>query len=411
MRILLINKYHYLKGGAERAYFDTAQVLTDAGHEVAFFSMADDRNEPTPWSQYFVERVEYGDEGQQSWWRKFRLAAKIIWNREAQKKLDQLLREFRPDVAHLHNIYHQLSPSIIWTLKRQSVPMVMTLHDYKLVCPNYSLFVRGKIWEASKPNHYFHCVSDRCVKDSSLKSLVCTLEAYVHRWLGTYGHVDRYIAPSRFLIEKFREFCFAQPIEYVPQPLVPFPERTAALIVQESPFVFVGRLSVEKGVDVAIRAMAAYDGPSRLVIVGDGPARDSLEALVSVLGLTDRVEFLGAKYGDELEGVVRSAKAVIVPSVWYENMPYTVLEALGRGKWVIASRSGGIAERIVDGVNGALFTVGDVPELTEKLRLVERTAFDTEAARKLLDDLRPEAYLHGLESVYVACRHQSDLTT
>ena len=146
MKILLINKYHYLKGGAERAYFDMARILVERGHEVAFFSMHDPNNVSTTWERYFVESVDYGALDL-SLVERLRMAGRILWNHEANRKLAALLQEFQPDIAHAHNIYHQLSPSILWTLRKHGVPIVMTLHDYKVISPNYSLFVRGQIWD------------------------------------------------------------------------------------------------------------------------------------------------------------------------------------------------------------------------------------------------------------------------
>jgi glycosyltransferase involved in cell wall biosynthesis len=403
MKILLINKYHYLRGGAERAYFDTAQILREAGHEVAFFSMQHPKNEPTPWGEYFVEGVEYGDE-HYGWWQKLKIVCKIVWNFEAQKRLEQLIRAFQPDVAHVHNIYHQLSPSLLWTLKKHKIPTVMTLHDYKLVCPNYNLFAQGKIWERSKPRKFYRCAADACVKDSRLKSLVCTAEAYVHQWLGSYALVDKFIAPSRFLIKKFQEFEFPHLIEYVPQPLVPFPQVTdqEKLVKSDAPFVFVGRLSEEKGADVALRAFARSQGASLFWVVGSGPAEQQLRQLAEELKVEERVRFWGAQYGEDLEKIFRQAKAMVVPSVWYENMPYVVLETMARGKVVIASDIGGIGERIQDGVNGFLFPAGDVARLAECFAQVEKmdTAQLGRAAREMVADLQPEAYLKCLMEVY-----------
>jgi hypothetical protein len=140
MRVLLINKFHYLKGGAERAYFDTAHILAENGHSVAFFAMEHPDNFETPWSRFFVSGVDYHDAAA-GLWSKLRAALRILWNSEAATKLDALIGEFKPEVAHLHNTYHQLSPSILWTLRKHGVRIVMTLHDYKLISPNYSLLV------------------------------------------------------------------------------------------------------------------------------------------------------------------------------------------------------------------------------------------------------------------------------
>jgi glycosyltransferase involved in cell wall biosynthesis len=403
MKILLVNKYHYLRGGAERAYFDTAAILEEAGHETAFFSMRHPQNRSTPWERYFVDQVEYDDDGR-SFWTKLSMAARILWNFEAQRKLDRLISDFRPDVAHLHNIYHQLSPSILWTLKRRGVPVVMTLHDYKLVSPNYNLFSEGRIWEESRPGKYYRCVADRCVKGSFLKSLVCAVEAYLHRFLDSYGQADVFLSPSRFLAGKFREFGWKHPIEYVPQPLLPFPDSVPGWTETSSsdaPFVFVGRLSEEKGVDRAIEAMRHYRGKSSLLIIGSGPDESRLRALAKSLGVEGRTDFLGAKYGEERERIVRLAKAVVIPSLWYENMPYVLLEALGAGRPVVASRLGGMAERIKEGVNGFLVDPGDAHAIAGGMEKVDDLVRknDTDLFR-FICDLDPGSYRKKLESIY-----------
>jgi glycosyltransferase involved in cell wall biosynthesis len=401
MRILLINKYHYMRDGSTRAYFDTAHILREAGHEVAFFSMRHPQNEPTPWEQYFVDQVDYTDTEGPSLREKLRIVMRMIWNREAQRQLDRLIEEFQPEVAHLHNVYHQLSPAIIRTLHQHGIPMVMTLHDYKLVSPNYNLFVRGRIWEGSKPRRYWRCVADRCVRDSYLASFVCTVEAYLHRWFGTYGLVDHFIAPSHFLIDTFHDFGWERVIQHVPQPLRPFPQAEASPVsAPDAPYIFLGRLSPEKGVSVAIEAMHSYTGPSSLWIVGTGPEEARLREQASDLG--ERVKFWGHLSGDALRDTLSQAKALILPSVWYENMPYVMLEALGAGRPVIASRLGGIVERITDGVNGSLFEAGDAQSLVEQMSRLETTDSTALSRRAYasIADLTPEQYLTTLEQIY-----------
>lgn len=395
MKILLINKYHFLKGGAERAYFDTARILSERGHTVIFFSMQHPDNEPTKWSRFFVPQVEYLDETLPIL-SKIRLAFKIIWNREAQLHLEQLLREECPDIAHIHNIYHQLSPSIFWTLKKHGIPMVMTLHDYKMVSPNYSLFVRGKIWEHTSG---IRCIIDRCVKDSRIRSAVCAVEQWLHQWLGSYHSIQHFLAPSHFLIEKVQSLGFTSSIEYLPQPLLPFPppphiEKSA------SPYLYVGRLSAEKGLRIILEAFRELP-QERLDIVGDGPERYQLEAFVKNNKLQN-ISFHGTVYGTELDALRRHAKAILIPSEWYENMPYTLLEALGAGKTVIAARIGGIAERITHGKNGFLFAPGNTHELIAILRnLSSASARDIEeAAYTSIQDLQPAIYAERLESIY-----------
>lgn len=394
MRVLLINKFHYQKGGAERAYLDTAHILTENGHQVAFFSMAHPDNLDTPWSRFFVSQIDYHDAGA-GLWSKLRAAARIIWNHEAAKKLEALIAEFKPEVAHLHNTYHQLSPSIIWTLRKHGVRIVMTLHDYKLISPNYSLLVRGEIWDHTSG---FRAIFDRAVQDSYPKSLVCAVEHWFHAAIGSFGNVDAFIAPSRFLIDKFHAVGFPYPITHVVQPIRPFP--SVPTNVGGEYFLYIGRLSVEKGVTTLIDAWETLQGTALLKIVGSGPEESILrERAKSIPG----VEFLGYQTGDEWERTLSGAKALIVPSIWYENMPYVVLEALSRGKPVIATRLGGVPERIREGENGWLFEPGHSDDL---VRAVQHCLLQSDpknigvAAYESVADARPEAYYEALLSIY-----------
>lgn len=412
MRILLVNKYHYLRGGAERAYLDMAEILTAAGHEVAFFSMEHPKNLPTVWDKYFVSGVEYGDDAHLGLLDKIRAVLRLWWNKEAQTKLSALIRDFRPDIAHLHNIYHQISPSILWTLKKHNIPMVMTLHDYKLICPNYSLFAHGHVWEKSKQFKYYACVLDKCVKDSYLKSFICTFEAYLHRILGSFRKIDIFVSPSHFLMSKFREFGFKGDVRYIPQPIIDTWEDARQMISSEdssrinnAPFVFFGRLSGEKGIDVAIRAMTHYKGNSLLHIIGSGPEEELLKHLAKEIGVEDRVMFLGPKYGEELNNALHKAKAIILPSVWYENMPYVLTESFALGKIVVASRMGGMTERINDGENGFLFASGDEKDLALKMLAADLLS---DKERKRIEECAKQSnvlfsrgkYLENLESLY-----------
>lgn len=394
MRILLINKFHYLKGGAERAYFDTARILTENGHSVAFFAMEHPENQATEWSRFFVSQVDYHDHSAR-FAAKLRAAASIIWNHEAAQKLEALIAEFKPEVAHLHNTYHQLSPSILWTLKKHGVRVVMTLHDYKLISPNYSLLVRGKIWDHTSG---WRAIFDRAVKNSYLKSLICAVELWLHRLIGSYRHVNAYLAPSHFLIEKFRSAGFPYPITHVVQPILPFPASPTR--AGGDYLLYIGRLSKEKGVETLIDACGTLQGQVALKILGNGPEEAHLrERAKHIPG----IEFLGYQTGEAWERALTGAKALVVPSIWYENMPYVVLEALSRGKPVIATRMGGVPERIREGENGWLYDPGDVPGLVrsiQKLLLSPDVERLSQAAYASVADARPEQYYQKLLSVY-----------
>lgn len=369
MKVLLVDKYHRQYAGPQRLYFDTAKLLRDAGHQVAFFAMEHPKNESTEWSRYFVKQVEYEGSQKLSLFEKCTMALNIIFNFSAKRKMEALIDDFKPDVAHLFVTYHQLSPSIIWALKKKKVPIVMTLCDYKLVSPNYSLFVRGKVWEHSSG---FRCLLDRCVKDSYAKSLVCVIEQWLHTFLGTYGKVDVYIGLSQFLIDTFKRLHFPYPIMLLPQPLLPLPD-TSLLLPEKSgkQFLYFGRLSGEKGIATLIRAFGELSNGETLSIVGFGPEEAYLKRLTKELYLEEKVRFLGPVYGDDLQQLLRAAKAVVVPSEWYENTPYALLETLASGTPVIAARSGSLPERVQDGYNGFLFEAGNAHDLAEKIRLLE----------------------------------------
>ncbi|MFZ1655048.1 MAG: glycosyltransferase [Candidatus Moraniibacteriota bacterium] len=394
MRVLLINKFHYLKGGAERAYFDTAHILAENGHSVAFFAMEHPDNFETPWSRFFVSNVDYHDAAA-GLWSKLRAALRILWNHEAATKLDALIEEFKPEVAHLHNTYHQLSPSILWTLRKHGVRIVMTLHDYKLISPNYSLLVRGRIWDHTSG---LRAIIDRAVQDSYLKSAVCAVEKWLHAAIGSFHLVDVYIAPSRFLIEKFHAAGFAYPITHVVQPIQPFP--TAPVPTVRKHLLFIGRLSKEKGVATLIDACGLMAGAVPLKIIGTGPDETMLrERARSISG----VEFLGYQTGEAWEQSIQGARALVVPSIWYENMPYVVLEALSRGIPVIASNLGGVPERIQEGENGFLFEPGNTEDLVRAIRkLIEYSDPVTlsQRAYESVADARPEAYYQAIKRLY-----------
>jgi len=148
MKILIVNSFNFLKGGSDRAALDMLKILEDHGHEVAYFSTIHPDNYPSKWSKYFVKYYDLNSS--HGWMSKIKIVLRIWYNFEARKKIRALIRDFKPDIAHLHNIYHHLSPSVISELKKHKIPVVKTLHDYKLISPNYYLFLDGKIWEKTK---------------------------------------------------------------------------------------------------------------------------------------------------------------------------------------------------------------------------------------------------------------------
>ncbi len=400
MKILLINNYHYLRGGSERAYFDTAKILEENGHEVAFFSTKNKNNFPTKWEKFFVSSNDF--EEKMSWTKKLKFLAAGFYNFEAKRSLEELLKEFKPDIAHLHNIYHHLSPSVIDVLKSNEIPTVMTLHDYQLISPNYNLFANGKIWEASKPDKYWRCVADRCIKNSFWKSLLATVEAYFYKWFGFYENINLFISPSRFLIEKFKEFGFKKKIIYLPNPLS-VEKKNVAVESDQSYILYYGRLSAEKGIEDLLSAYSKLDAKIKLKIAGVGPLQKTLEERIKKERISG-VEFLGHLDGKELQRAIVGAEFIVVLSRWYENAPYSVLESLALGKIVLASDLGGLPELIKDGENGFLFSAGNIEDLSVKMKYIishpELKEKIAPAAVVSVSANNPKEYYENLMKIY-----------
>ncbi|OGI26442.1 MAG: hypothetical protein A3J76_00605 [Candidatus Moranbacteria bacterium RBG_13_45_13] len=372
MKILLINKFYHDKGkagGVGRHILELQKLLEKNGHEVIPFAMRQKETEPNDYLEFFPEEFELGE-------IKFNFKGlknvfKIFYNREAVRKLERIVRKTKPDVAHIHNIYHHLSPAILPVLKKYRIPVVMTVHDYKLICPNYLLFSKGKVCEKCANGKYYKCFTNKCVKNSYAASLVLTLEAYFVKVRKYYqNNVDLFIVPSRFMREKIIENGFdGEKIRYLPN----FFETARSGIENnnvrtEKYFLYFGRLSKEKGVDVLIKSLRYVDLKDyKLKIAGSGSEKRNLKSLAKSIGSEDKVEFLGYQSGKKLNDLISAADFVAVPSVWYENAPYSILESYAFGKPVIGARIGGIPELIKQNETGATFECGDERDLAEKI--------------------------------------------
>jgi glycosyltransferase involved in cell wall biosynthesis len=375
MRVILANKYWYLKGGAERYTFELAKLLERHGDRVVPFAMRDPRNAPSKWSRQFVSPVEtarlrYG-------WQGLRTAGRMLWSFEAAGKFRTLVRETRPDVLHAQNLYHQISPSVLAEARKLGLPAVMTLHDYHLISPNYGMFAGGRVVEPWKAHPYLDTFARRLIGGSWPASALSAFEGWLHERLRVYGKVAKFIAPSEFLKRKCVEYGVAEErIEVVPHFIDLAGKRVHD--ASERRVAAVGRLSPEKGLDTLVRAAKSVPDV-RVVIVGDGPDRGRLEALAKELG-AGNVEFMGALHGEALEREIGRARALVIPSLSYEVFGLTALEAYALGKPVIASRIGGLPEVVRDGGTGLLFRPGDPHDLAAK---IERLCAEESRARDL----------------------------
>jgi glycosyltransferase involved in cell wall biosynthesis len=366
MKILLVNKFNFLGGGADKYFLDLAGVLESKGHEVIKFCMQHPKNMPDKNEKYFVSYVDIGQKGTIN---KLRYAGRILYSFEAKKKFDELLNKEKPDLIHIHNIYHQISPSILSVAKKHKIPVVMHLHDYKLVSPNYSLFSHGKIDTASVGGHYMQTFFKKSFNNSYLQSLLVAKEMYLHHtFLKIYKrNINYYIAPSEFM----RDFVTkagvsAERVIHIPY-FVKNIENDIPNYEPGKEFLYYGRLSEEKGIEVLLQSLALVPS-AYLKIIGEGKQRAALEKLTAELGLTERVKFIGALYNDDLKKEISSSLAVIVPSVWSEVFGLVNVEAAALGKLVIASDIGGIKETVRPDISAWLFKAGDVNALAVYLQ-------------------------------------------
>lgn len=364
-KLLSINNYNYARGGAEVVFLEHNRLFENLGWDVLSFCMQHPNNLPSDWDRYFVDEIEFGND--YSLLEKLKLAPKTIYSFEAKRKMRQLLLEQRPDIAHAHNIYHHISPSILKTLRDHNIPTVLTLHDLKIACPAYKMLSDNRVCEKCKGGSYEQVLKNRCLKGSLALSAVAWLEARIHAFLATYKEcVTQFVVPSRFYIEKFVEWGWPEEsFSYVPN----FVD-SATLKPEFTPgeyILYFGRLSEEKGLHTLVNAVAAT--ASKLVVVGTGPSEAEIKALVEQKQAN--VVFTGYQSGKKLHELIAGSRAVVLPSEWYENAPISVMEAYALGKPVIGADIGGIPELIEHNHSGLIFTSGSVEALAESINSIE----------------------------------------
>lgn len=365
MRIILINKFLYPKGGDAIVTLATGELLRAHGNEIIFWGMRSEEDPSYPHQDIFVDEVDlnFSDDIKQQ----IKIAGNMLYSLEAKSKAEKLIQRIgKPDIVHLHNFAHQISSSILHVFKKNKIPCVMTMHDYKLVCASYSMLAHGKICEKCADGAYINCFREGCVKNSKAKSLLNTLEMYLHhKILHIYDLIDVFVSPSQFLKDKLLEMGFKRQIEVLPNFVNPddfIPQYQAT----EQSICYVGRLSKEKGVATLINAMKILPD-IQLKIIGDGPIRLELKNKCRNENVSN-VIFHGYKTGKNLKKEIRDSLFLVIPSECYENNPRSVIEAFALGKPVVGARIGGIPELVRDHETGLTFDPGNAHDLADKIR-------------------------------------------
>jgi glycosyltransferase involved in cell wall biosynthesis len=367
MRILFCNKYNFSFSGTEVYLLELMDLLRSQGHEVALFSMADPQGLVSAPVEHLAPFIEF--KGEHSWWEKAQLAGHAIYSTGVRRKIRMLIAEFRPDIAHVRNIYHHLSPSILWELHAHEIPVLYHINDFKLICPAYNLVARGQICEQCHGGEFWHVIRNRCCLGQPGAAAVLAVEAYVHKWLRTYETcVSRIVAPSHFARRKLVENGWEEDRVEVLYHFQRVPQGEPSAVAEDAPIMYFGRLSPEKGLVSLLQAMSNMPSVP-LLIAGEGPQKEELQQIARSLGLS-QVKFLGHLQREELDRLLSASRFTVLPSLAYETLGKSILESYAWGRPVVASDLGSRRELIVPGKTGLLYPAGNAERLAEAISLL-----------------------------------------
>ncbi len=359
MKILMVNKFLYPRGGSESYMLSLGEHFQKLGHEVEYFGMYDDKNTVGNSAGKYTQNMDFHSKAI----GRFLYPFKIIYSLEARKKIMQVIDDFKPDIVHMNNINFQLTPSIIYGIKKKGIPLVQTVHDYQMICPNHLLynFDKNSPCEKCVKGAYINCIKNKCIHGSAVKSILGVIEARLYSWLRTYKKVDLFVCPSNFLESKL--LAAKKYYKDKTKTIHNFINKEtfqASGRKEENYIVFVGRLSKEKGtryIAETARLLPEYT----FKVAGNGPDEDVLKNIPNV-------ELAGFLTGEKLTELIKNAKALLLPSVCYENCPLSILEAHSMGVPVITMNSGGMAELVKDGVTGTLVNKPTPEEIAQKIK-------------------------------------------
>ena len=402
MRILFCNKYNFPFSGTEVYLFELMEMLRQQGHAVALFAMDDPRGSGS-FQSYSAPRIDFKSPTSPA--SQLRLAVHALYSRSARKSIRRAIDEFHPDIAHVRNIYHHLSPSILWELRQQRVPVLYHVNDFKLLCPNYNLVADGRPCERCHDGKFHNVLFQRCYPGGRARAAVLAAEAYLHRWLRTYEKcVDQILAPSRFVLDKMVTSGWpSDRIEVLPhfQNVSPQAPPEAA---KDAPILYFGRLSEEKGLFDLLQAMRQL--PSiRLNLAGQGPLGPRLEEESVRQHRMSNVAFVGHLQGAALEKLIADSSFTVFPSRAYETLGKTILESYDLGRAVIASDLGSRREFVRNGKTGLLYEPGNIAQLIAAIALLHENpglaaSLGSNGREFVIENHSPQRHLEVLTDLY-----------
>ena len=359
MKILMVNKFLYPRGGSESYMLYLAEHLKKMGHEVEYFGMYDENNTVGNSKGLYTQNMDFHSKGL----ARFLYPFKIVYSLESKRKIMQVIDDFKPDIVHMNNINFQLTPSIIYGVKKKGIPLVQTVHDYQMICPNHLLynFDKNVPCEKCTGGSHINCVKNKCIHGSKIKSIIGVIEAKFYRILKTYKKVDLFVCPSNFLENKLlsaKEYYKGKTKTI--HNFIDKEKFAGSSQKEDSYIVFVGRLSKEKGIEniaKTAKLLPEYD----FIVAGSGPDENILKGIPNI-------KLLGFVGGNDLTKLMGNAKLLLLPSVCYENCPLSILEAHCLGVPVVTMNSGGMAELVKDGVTGTLVNEPTPEAIAQSIR-------------------------------------------
>lgn len=397
MKILMVNKFLFPKGGAETYMFELAKCLEKNGNELQFFGMDNSERCVSNRLGLYVDEIDYKNI---SALKKLVAPLKTIYSKEAAKKIGMVLDDFKPDIVHLNNINFQLTPSIIYAAKKRNIPVAQTVHDVQIACPNHRMYIEEKeqVCEECVKSGYTKCIKNKCVQGSAAKSAIAAAESIYYHRRNTYNLVDRYICPSEFMARQIKAGGVEEKRITVLHNYSPSIAEIPENLNDGKYIIYFGRVSIEKGLKLLLDVMSELKDV-KLYVAGTGPLEEELKARQ-----LENVSFLGFKSGTELYSLIAGAIASVYPSQWYENCPMSVIESIKLGTPVITCDIGGTKELIENGKNGLIYKADDKQELKKAIEtLYNSDSLAEEMSRYCLehgstDSL--EKYAEKIEKIY-----------
>ncbi|MDD6209462.1 MAG: glycosyltransferase family 4 protein [Bacteroidales bacterium] len=395
MKILQINKYFYRKGGSETVFFTTIDLLKKNGHTVIPFSLNHKNNEQGG-NSYFINYPELSNSG---FLNKLKYSFYFFYNLQAKRQLKKLIENERPDIAHIHLMFNSFSIAILPVLKKYKIPVILTAHDYRLICPSYLLLDKNlKICEKCKTGKFYKCALGRCAKGHFAESLLLTMDMYIRKYIYPIEkYVDKILCVSDFSVRKHIEFNrkWQHKIERLYNPVY---KSENPKINRGNYLLYIGRISREKGIKTLLDAARLLPDVN-IKIAGSGVYKDELK------DIPQNIIFLGNKNREELNELIGGSSFVIVPSEWYETFGLVVVEAFSNATPVIASDIGGISELVNNNEDGFLFRAGDLNNMIEVITKAISISDSSYAsmANNAMEKSRlfdPQKYYERLMAVY-----------